>query len=186
MKLTPEIVVAFWKHMQSKYQFEVINKAKASEMKAVAKFLGRMGIMDADTFMKRYATTIGNRVYIPFEIGTGDLISQVCLCVHETQHTVQFDRNPIKFAALYCASSAGRAHYEADAMTTDMEMTFFLTGRVLDPVKNADRLKAYAVSEADIKVVRKHLKAVASFVKDGGVVSGTSKTAIAWLKKNVG
>jgi hypothetical protein len=173
--------------MGRKYKFKVIQKATADEMEAIAWALDMMGIQDEKKFLERYTTTIGSRVYVPFEVGKGSqgqLINQIKTCVHESQHRVQDMRDP-GFKAKYLVSDSSRTHYEVDAYRTNMEMHWYFYQKLLSATSLANGLKGYGVGSADIRVAKKHLTIAGKVVKRGGVVTGTSKVAIAWLKKNV-
>lgn len=186
MKVTGKQVRAFWRYMCKRYRCKVIDKDSAEEMQIIGWALDAMGIQDKDVFLKKFTTTLGNRIYIPFEIGVGtqkQLISQIATCVHECQHVVQYRRNEAQFVSNYIFSDASRAHYEADALRTNMEMYWFLTGRLLKPGSLANTLKYYGVRKGDIRVTRKHLAISAEVVKRGGVITGPSKVAIAWWKR---
>jgi len=185
-QLTGKDVIAFWKYMGSKYGFRVVQKANAEEMQAIGWALDMMGVQSQTDFMRKYTTTIGTTVYVPFKIGKGNqtqLRSQIITCVHESEHVVQFKRNRGRFIFNYLSSDAARAHYEAEAYLTNMEMYFFFTGTVLAAGTLANTLRGYGVGHADIRVTKKHLSIAAKVVRNGDVISNTSKTAIRWLKK---
>ena len=186
-KITSKQVKAFWAYMQKKYRFSVVQKANADEMKAIAWALDLMQIKNHKEFMKNYTTTLGNVVYVNFVIGKGNqaqLINQIKTCVHETQHVLQYRRNVARFVYNYLASDAARTHYEVDAYRTTMEMHYFFYGKVLSPSKTANKLKGYSVGAGEIHVARKHLKVAAKVIKHGVIISGGSKTAIRWMRKN--
>jgi hypothetical protein len=188
-RITGEQVKAFWKYMSNKYNFQVIDKGDSEMMKLVAWALDMMEIQDADYFMKNYTTTVTfgewRAVYVPFEIGKGtqaQLIAQVETCVHECQHVVQADRDPMH-SIKYLTNDTHRAYYEADAYRTNMEMHWFFTMTLLSPKTLANKLKGYSVGAVDRRICEKHLIIAAKVVERGGVISGTSKVAIAWWKK---
>ena len=185
--LNEKQVVDFWKYMQREYGFTVVQKAGAVEMDAIAWTLDMMGIQDKGTFMKRYTTTLGMKVYVPFTRGKGNqkaLLNQIMTCVHETEHVIQYTRNPVQFMGNYAISSAGRSHYEAEAYLTNMEIYYHFTGRVLVPGTLANKLKAYGVGPADIRVTRKQLMIASKVIGNGDVISNVSKKAIKYLKRN--
>src|SRR5690606_22024002 len=90
-------VTTFWDAMQARYGTRIIDKASAAEMRLVGWFLERIGVLDAATFLERFTTTIGRRIYAPFTPGTPTprhgLWSQMVICVHEHQHVEQQDRD---------------------------------------------------------------------------------------------
>jgi hypothetical protein len=68
---TVGMVTGLWDHMTDHYGSRVAKK-DAPEMQLVGTALEKMGILDAEDFLKRYATTLGRTIYLPFEIGDGD------------------------------------------------------------------------------------------------------------------
>jgi len=189
MRVTGKEVRDFWKYMSKKYNFDIVTKGDAEEMRIIGWALDLMDIQSQKEFMKKYTTTVvlgeWRCVYVPFEIGKGSqaqLIAQIEICVHECQHVVQADREraqPIK----YLTSDASRAYYEADAYGASMEMHYFLTGKLLSPRSLANDLKAYTIGAGDRRIAEKHLVVTAKVVKRGGVMTGVSKVSIAWWKR---
>lgn len=191
MKVTGKQVKAFWKYMAKKYDFDIVTKGDAKEMKIVGWALERMDVQSKKDFLKKYTTTIclgaWRCVYVPFEIGKGtqaQLIGQIETCVHECQHVRQADRNPAQ-PLKYLASDTSRAFYEADAYRTNMEMHWYLTGRLLSAKKLANLLKGYSIGKSDRYIAEKHLIIASKVVKRGGVISGVSKVSIRWWKKRL-
>jgi len=188
LKVTGQEVRDFWKYMEKKYDFKVVQKKDAEEMQLIGWALETMGIRDKKGFLNSCATTIClgdvRRVYMPYEIGVGrhsHLLHQIELCAHEAQHVVQADRErgqPMK----YLLSDANRAFYEADAYRATMEMEYFMTGKMTSPRDLANILRGYSIGKADRRIAEKHLRIAAEVVKRGGVITGTSKTAIRWWK----
>lgn len=188
MQITSEQVRNFWKHMVRVYGFKVVNRDDSEAMKLVAWALDMMGIQDADDFMDNYTTTVvfsgWRAVYIPFEIGKGSqsqLVAQSATCVHECQHIVQADRDPMH-SVKYLTSDTSRAYYEADAYRTNMEMHWFFTGKLLSAKSLTDKLISYSVGKGDRRICEKHLIVSSKVVEQGGVISATSKEAIKWWK----
>ena len=186
---TPELVRDFWRHMTRAYGTRVIDKNSAWEMRLVGLFLSRIKVLDKDDFLRRYTTTIGKRIYTPFEIGVPDerydLWGQISVCVHEHQHVEQLLRDGwLKFAGRYLASSAARASYEAEALRSNLELTFWRLGRIPDLGRLARKLRDYACSDGDIAMVERMLELSAETVRRGGVVNRASQKAIAWLERH--
>lgn len=187
-KLTGKDVVDFWRYMGRVYGFEVKSKADSEFMVLVSQFLGAIGVQDPKVFMEKFTTTIGRDVYVPFEIGKGnqsELIGQVVTCVHEAQHVVQYGRDEVGFVGRYTLNKTARAHYEMDAYRTNFEMYWFLTGKMLNVKAVAGLLVSYGVDAVDMRVVEKHLVVSSKVVRNGVVVSGTSKVAQKWLRKRL-
>lgn len=186
VNVTSDDVKEFWKYMSKKYKFDIVTKSDAVEMKIVGWALDQMGILDKNDFLKKYATTIclgsWRCVYVPFEIGKGgitQLIAQVETCVHESQHMVQADRDPL-YAIKYLSSDTNRTYYEVDAYRTNMELHYFFTGKLISPKAIADTLAAYSIGLADRRIAEKHLTVAAKIVQRGGVVTNSSKVSIRW------
>ena len=66
--IQPEEVWAFWRFMQDHYRTTVVNKRDALEMQLVAQALDALGIQSRDRFLRNFTTTLGRRIYTPFEV----------------------------------------------------------------------------------------------------------------------
>jgi len=114
LDVKPEEVWAFWRFMQDHFRTSVINKSSALEMQLVARGLEALGVQSKEFFLKNFTTTIGRRIYTPFEVGSPkggwDLWHQVVICVHEHQHVVQHDREGLAYEVSYLADRAARAN----------------------------------------------------------------------------
>jgi hypothetical protein len=190
-KITSKQVKDFWKYMAKKYNFDIVDKDNAREMKIVGGILDAIGVQSKKEFLENYTTTVcigdWRAVYVPFEIGKGNqaqLIKQVIICVHEAQHAVQASRNKLMFAK-YLADDTNRANYEAEAYGVTMEMHYFFYGTVRSPKLLADKLKRYSIGKADRRTVEKTLISLSKTVKYGGVINGTSKVAIKWWRSKL-
>lgn len=188
--VTPDEVRRFWGYMCNEYGTSVIDKRKAGEMKLVADVLGQMGVQDSATFMNNYTTTIGPRIYAPFEVGSPeggwDLWQQMVICVHEHQHVHQYRKHgPIGFGLAYLTSRAARTEFEIEGYTCNMEMSYWRYGKTGSPRKLAQSLRGYAVRETDIAVATEALGLAAYTIKQGGVVTEAMATAWPWLNECV-
>lgn len=186
--LTSELVRNLYAFMAQRFGAQVVAKGGSVEMKAVSLLLDRMGIADQDDFMQRFATTIGHRIYVPFEPGspTGpwSLLAQATTCVHECHHVWQYDQlGPAMFAYQYVIVPARRTLLEVQAYRTNMEVEYRLTGKMHDPIALANLLRSYAVSESDVMVAERMLKASVPTIRAGGITSRASQAALAWLKE---
>jgi len=94
---TVELVQGLWDHMEDHCGTRRARKT-AVEMQLVGGFLDAIGILDAEDFLSRYTTTIGRTIYTPWEVGVGDLASQMLICVHEHQHVHQYLKGGVTFA----------------------------------------------------------------------------------------
>jgi hypothetical protein len=159
----------------------------APEMLLIANMLEEMGVQGSDLFLRRYTTTLGKTIYTPFDVGVEspgyDFASQIRTCVHEHQHVKQFlDAGP-KFSLDYLTDSAHRAAYEVEAMKCNMEIHFWLFGKLPGINGMAWKLTDYACTDADIGVTIKALEMIARTVEQGGVSSDAGKVAVNWLNE---
>jgi hypothetical protein len=185
---SPELVQAFWSYMEGIYGSTRIDKSNAPEMQLVADVLDVLGIEDEQTFLTRYTTTIGSRIYTPFEPGvptTGyPLWGQVVIGAHESQHVSQFRTEGIDFMARYLTSAADRAEYEAEAYRCAAELDWWRYGQLDDPKALADRLQAYNCTAQDIASADEILRLSEDTIERGGLVSSAAAAAIDWLDRN--
>jgi hypothetical protein len=183
---TPTQVRAFWDYMTHTFGSQIVNKADAAEMKVLSSVLGTLGILDADSFLRHYATTIGTRIYLPFEPGVPapgwDLWAQLVVCAHENEHVVQAkELGLVTFGARYLFSSSSRAAYEAEAYRASLELNWWRSHTMPDPAALAGLLKGYGVTQTDIDVAAATLKASADSIRRGAVINRASSVAISWL-----
>jgi hypothetical protein len=185
--ITSEDTQDLWHYMCQKYGTIVVNKASASEMRVIAAALSAMGIMDAKTFMKKYTTTIGDRIYPSFEIGDENgpvpLIWQVSACVHEHVHVRQFKE--ADFTVEYCLDSGKRTRFECEAYRASMEMEYWCYGKCSLPAVYIRSMKGYALDEEDIAYARNFLGQAYRIICKGGITTPETKVAIAHLKTRI-
>jgi hypothetical protein len=189
-KLTPDDVRGVAKHLSRKHDARIIDKDDAVEMKLVGSVLGKLGIVNKKHFMNHFSTTIPAgklfrirkaRIYLPFEPGetkknSPSLEDQAENIVHEFHHTRQ-DLVP------HYIKTSKRAWLEARAMHAELEMCWFLRGRLPNLDLMAGNLRYYAVDKADIKTTAEQLKIVSYNVRRGKLHNRVSKDAIAYLKR---
>jgi hypothetical protein len=194
-KLTPDLVRGLAKHLTKKHDTRIVTKDDAIAMELVGSLLALMKIQKKSAFMKHYATTLvpplfvtTPTIYLPFELGKATkavpLSRHVEILCHEHHHVRQWQKDPARFILRYGTSKAKRAWYEARAYHVDLEMHWFLTGKLPNLGKLAAALYAYGCTAADVRTVEKHLRIVAEVVKRGGLHNRVSKDAIAWLKRH--
>src|SRR5688572_23673694 len=116
--------------MNETFRAKTFAKASAAEMRAIGWALDLMGIRDQGAFLRHSATTVGRRIYVPFEIGEPvggwTLWEQIATCVHEHQHIAQSDREgSVRFAWRYLRDKAQRAIFEAEARAAEMDLHFW-------------------------------------------------------------
>jgi hypothetical protein len=190
----PEEVWAFWRFMQDHFRTSVINKLSALEMQLVARGLEALGIQSKDRFLKNFTTTIGRRIYTPFEVGSPkggwDLWHQIVICVHEHQHVVQHDREGLSYEVSYLADRGARARWEAEAYRSNLELQFWRTGTTPSAQRTASVLKDYGCRDygcrdEDIEVTAKSLALSAISVRKGAVINEATHVALGWLDEHV-
>lgn len=183
--VTPAVVVGLWDHLQAHYRTTVVTKADAGQMKQLATLLDALGVLDRERFLKEYATTIGRTIYLPFTPGeataTWDLWAQLTVAVHEHQHVVQHVRDGLRFEVEYVIDSSTRARHEAEAYLTALELHHWRYGQVPPARRFAEKLAAYACSEADILWAAKYLTLAAATIGQGGLVTEAGAVALDWL-----
>lgn len=183
-----EDVREFWKAMCAKWDTTRIDKANSNEMKLVGEVMGLLGVVNRQDFMRRFTTTVGTRIYTPFDPGvpTSDwsLWSQITVCVHEHHHVFQ-DRaaGGLGFEWAYLTNPAQRAHYEGEAYRTNMVMEWRYQGRMPDPYALAALLRYYGCSQSDIDVIGKMLALSIPSIKAGAMTSDVCRWATVWLDK---
>ena len=183
---TPHLVRGFWDHMTDHFHSAVVDKSSAPEMRLVSRALSTLGILDATTFLTKYATTLAHRIYLPFEPGVAvpgwSLWTQIEVCVHEHQHVVQYDLlGAVAYGARYLTSSAQRARLEAEAYRCNLELDWWRHGKLVDPMEFAERLRAYGASGVDVAMARAILAASGESVKQGAVINPSTFVALQWL-----
>lgn len=214
MKITSRRVRRYWQYMSNHYNTKILQKEddlldiieaakgknimqlvsglsrldEGDEIGLIALFLDKIGTLDVEKFMTRYTTTLGDRIYIPFEIGddsTHSLKAQIKICTHEHEHVLQFREKGLEFVIRYLADRAQRALYEAEAFRCNMEIDMLLTGNAPRATGYANALEDYGCTEDDIMVVEKALRLARQTIASGGITTRAGKVGIRWLKKNL-
>lgn len=187
--IQPEEVWAFWRFMQDHYRTTVVNKRDALEMQLVAQALDALGIQSRDRFLRNFTTTLGRRIYTPFEVGSPrggwDLWSQVVICVHEHQHVVQHDREGLSFEVSYLADRAARARWEAEAYRSNLELHFWRYGTTPSARRIAEVLGDYGCRPEDVDVAAKSLALSAVSIRKGAVINEATHVALGWLDEHL-
>jgi len=149
----------------------------------IAWFLNFFRILSKEIFMNYFSTTIGNTIYTNFKIGDPlyNLASQLALATHEHTHVLQYRKEKFIFFLKYLFSSSARAKYEAEAYTTNIELHYFLHKEIININYFADALKYYKCSKKDIRKAIDILNKNISLIKEGKIISESSKEIISWL-----
>ena len=188
-EIQPDEVVSFWRHMQERFGTTTVNKADAVEMQIVASVLDALGILDRERFLKSFTTTLGRKIYTPFEAGRAndawDLWDQMVVCVHEHQHVVQHDREGLSFEVSYVADRAARARFEAEAYHSNLEMHFWRYGTTTRSRPLAELLHDYGCRPEDVEIAAHSLALANVSVRRGAVLNESTRAALDWLEKHV-
>lgn len=105
--------------------------------------------MPSEDFLANFATTIGQRIYVPFKPGVPfnqwALVEQCVLLAHEHKHVRQWRESPIKYPSLYLTSPEYRGNIETNAYSVGAEVLGELARNQLTTVPND-----YAASVANL------------------------------------
>lgn len=188
-EIRPDAVVAFWQHMRERFGTTTVSKTDAVEMQIVAGVLDALGILDKDRFLESFTTTLGRKIYTPFQVGSAnevwDLWDQVVVCVHEHQHVVQHDREGLSFEVSYVADRAARARFEAEAYRSNLEMHFWRFGSPMRSRPLAELLHDYGCRPEDVEVAAHSLALANVSVRRGAVLNEATRAALDWLEARV-
>lgn len=189
---TKEDVVALWHHFMDKYDTKLIDKDDDALMKFISMFLGMSKNMTKDDFIKSYVTTLGDRIYIPFELGVinpdgrWNLWSQLVTGIHEHQHVMQYNaedtKGKVDFSTQYLLKKRRRARFEIEAYTTSLEMHFWRYGqtRSIDGLITA--LKGYMLDPEDFENARDVFTRNNKMIAQGAIITEASSVAIEWFR----
>jgi len=186
-QLTPELTKQFYIEACQKFGATIVQKDDSEFMAAIATVLNQLNITDRDDFMKRFTTTIGTKIYVPFDVGiAGDytLEDQVDVLVHELVHVQQYDANEPKFVLCYLLNEAARAEYEAQAYSADMEMHYWRTGRIYDIRGRAQLLDNYALEQDEINFAAEYMESIATTIQEGAAVNNVAAWAMDWMEQH--
>lgn len=184
---SPEDVSALWEAMCTHFNVSILDKASSEEMQAAANAADALGIVDRERFLRDFVTTIGNRIYTPFEPGVPkppwDLWQQTMVIGHEVAHVLR-DRSMegILFEYQYASNSTKRAYYEMEAYRVNMTLTWIFRYEELSPLALASLLNDYACDMADVTMVAKMLGQSLIAIKKGAIPNEACRFETDWLK----
>jgi hypothetical protein len=184
MPITSQLVKDFYAAAMKQYKAEIISKEDSGLMKLIAGFLDGIGVLNKDDFMKRFTTTIGSKIYCPFEVGVDqgyDLWRQISVLVHELTHVQQYDESPAEFVLKYLLYKSDRATYEAVAYASDLEMHWWMYGNGYDVKQRAQSLLSYGLKQEHCDYASEYLAIYDDIFRQGGGVSPVAAWAKEWL-----
>lgn len=185
--ITSEIVIKYHKYMAKTYGFQIINKLNVPEMRIIAATLKKITPIDSKSFLEKYATTLYDRVYVPYKIGKGsqsELFRQIRIITHEAQHVADFRDEPYKMA-IYLALDSERAKIEARALSTSIYLYWWKNNVVPNLTTITKELYYYGLDATDQNVVRTHLTIHIPIARRSQIPNNlVVKKGIAWLNRN--
>jgi hypothetical protein len=183
---TSEEVATFYRQMEARFGFRLVDKRASSGMRALADLLAP-SIPVAD-FLSRYATTIGEVVYVPFLPGQVLDVwppwSQVRILVHEVAHVEQHRADPL-FPARYLLSPGHRAIYEAQALAAGWQIDGWRGVQHPPPGEQVRVLRAYSLTDETLAAALAVLESAAVTLAAGGLVSTVATFASTILPPDV-
>lgn len=186
--ITPELVRKIWSEALDHFNARSVNKEDSEFMEVVGGFLDLIRVTDKREFLGRFTTTIGRTIYRPFEIGVADgvwtLQDQIVTLCHELVHVEQYTDSPLIFSLGYCSKPSVRAKYEAKAYAADMEVDYYLTGKLYDIPSRAACLLSYGLNQSHVDFAASVMESVAETIVQGASVNGVAAWIIDRLKAN--
>lgn len=184
LAVTSQDALDFWVYMSTQYRTQVVLKAEDPAMDWASQALEAAGILPARVFLNHYGTTIGRTIYLHRAPGTWENPWQeIVLCVHEHQHVVQHDRDPVAYEVRYLAEVAARVSYEVEAYRAGMEVDYARRGAVRPPWHVARSLRDYGAGQTDQEIAQAQLEASAEMLFRGAPASTeAARVGLAWLQ----
>lgn len=161
----------------------VVDKPSSLEMQIAAVVLQAVGILNADDFLTKFSTTIGNIIYLARNL---DPLQTVFVLAHEGQHVRQWYEHPFTFIVVYL-QSAGRAALEGEAYTTTAECywLFFGSKGVPAPQNIAASLPvAYGLSSNEGNAAFTMIEQGVTSCVSGGPTTTLGRWTAEWFAKN--
>lgn len=168
--ITHEMVKTVAKELEKQFNVVITSNKKSGEVQAIASILDILGVKNKEEFMKEVSITIYKHIYLSFE--PGDLaiepLLQLEIIAHELKHTMQWEKDPAKFAIGYLTQHEKRTELEVEALACNMELHYRVTGHLYDAKAMSSHLKWYRVTSKDINVAEKQLAILGNILKQGG------------------
>lgn len=186
IKQTPELARDLWRHMSLHLHSKVAQKEDKVVMRVASRIVARRTNTTAEDFMTDFVTTLGRRIYIPFEVG-GDtdwsLRDQMLLAVHEHQHVAQWRHQPVKFLVRYARDTRRRALFEAEAFLSEVEACAAFGWPPPDLTRRIDTLRGYGVSAEDTEAAGTWLMETLLVADEDRVWTRAGRVARIWAQQ---
>jgi hypothetical protein len=183
--LTSQKVKDLAEHLEKEFDFKFIDQNEYKKISKIKRFLKMFGAREG--LVDKWGVTYRDWVLLPFKPGDPkcefNFVEQVLMMCHETDHVPQW-RNHRFYMFQYLFSRARRTWFECRALRAEMEIYYFLKGRILFPGVLAGKLRWYALRSKDIKNAIAYLEAVKGVVEKGAITSDAAKTIALFLNKN--
>ena len=190
VQIRANFVRALWQHLSVNFASVIKSKSHSSISLFCAESLEFMGIMNAETFLQNYVTTIGRTIYVPYFVGvaenTRELIEQAMTGVHEHQHVQQFNMGGRSFMSDYLTIPSKRVMAEVEAIMASWEFAMALQAKShstidLDPIRYAEQLRPYMLGDKDIALAAKALELGKTMVMDGAISTEAGRVSADFL-----
>jgi hypothetical protein len=181
-ELTFEIVKNFVSYMCIKHGLKIRDKRDSRFMKIVGWFMEKFGKISQKDFINKVVTNLFKRLWLFFKVGDESecpFMLQIRIIGHECQH--DFQRNFL-YPFRYVFSRKWRAIYEREAMATSMEITYWFTGKLLNPTHLAMKLEMYGCDAEDIYQTKLYLNNRRRRIYQGIIDTKAGKQSIQWFE----
>jgi len=182
-RVDAELVEMLWEELHTTYRTRRRRKRASWFMRIVAWGIGIFGVMPADRFLDRFATTIRRTIYIPeYPMGGNrDLLGEIARCVHEHVHVTQWS---LRFAWRYLTDKIWRARYEAMAFRANIALRYWYAGEWLDIREMAAKLGTnYGCGEAGVELAYHILEDERDRLQLGSISDPLVKSVVIFLGK---
>ncbi len=187
---TPDLVRDFVGDITAHFGATVVDKRTAVEMHFAARVLRGLGVVCCDHFLHHFASTLGRRIYLPFEVGTPAdgfaLWGQVVAITHACQRVAQYDTLGIVRSVLARLGTARGLHTRRDeeAYRTVLELQFWRLGRLATARELAFAVKSLGATEADVDCADAAIDRYEDRVELGAVATHAGRFAVDWLDEH--
>lgn len=186
-KITHAMIEGLWAHFGDEYFGELV-AADSAKMRAVDWALDALQVRRRKDFLRRRGLTIGDTIYLPFAPGARDVRwpphLQAEVLIHENYHVWQaIEYGGMVYAAGYLGNAQMRAHLEAEALRTNLEFGFWLTGSMPDVTPYARMVLEYGLDHTGVRYVTEYLEGAKQEIRDGNRTV-VIRVATEWLERN--